>query len=108
MTQPEKSKTIAERKAKLVAQRNALIAAQRKKKKQLDARLAQLDAREKNKIRKEDAHLKIVFGAAAMAHARINGTWAKQLFDALRKAETKERDLKLIDEWFKRLAADQK
>lgn len=108
MTQVRKQKTVAERKAELIKQRDALIAAQRKKQKQLAAKLAQLDAREKSSTRKQDSHLKIIIGAAAMAHARNNGTWAKQLFDVLHKATTKDRDLQLIEAWFKNLAEEQK
>ena len=108
MTQVRKHKTVAERKAELLKQRDALIDAQRKKQKQLAAKLAQLDARENSITRKQDAHLKIIIGAAAMAHSRINGTWAKELFDVLHKATTKERDRQLVDDWFKRLAEEQK
>ncbi len=108
MTQARKQKTVAERKAELIKQRDALIAAQRKKQKQLAAKLAQLDARENSQARKQDSHLKIIIGAAAMAHARINGTWAKQLFDVIHNATTKDRDLQLIEAWFKNLAEEQK
>lgn len=107
MTKPRALKTIAERKAELIDQRKALIAAQRKKQKQLSAKLAQLDAREKTTARKQDSHLKIIIGAAAMAHAKNNGAWAKQLFDVLHKA-AKDRDRQLIEAWFKRLAEEQK
>ena len=108
MTQARKQKTVAERKAELIKQRDALLAAQRTKQKQLAAKLAQLDARENSQARKQDSHFKIIVGAAAMAHARINPSWAKQLYDVIHEATTKERDVKLIEEGFTRLAVEQK
>ncbi len=105
MAQPRTRKTVAERKAELLKQREALLAVQRKKQKQLDARLAQLDAREKTQARKRDSHVKFIFGAGVMAHARINAAFAKQLYDVLHKATTmKDRDVKLIEDWLKPFA----
>ena len=101
-------KTVAERRAALVAKKTQLEQEQRAKQAALNKRLAQLDEREKERERKDDAHLKIVFGAAVMAHARINSAFAKQLYDVLHKATTKERPCQLIEEWFKRLAEGQK
>ena len=108
MTKTRKQKTVAERKAELMQRQKALIEEQRKKQKQLAAKLAQLEIREKSQVRKQDAHLKIIIGAAVQAHARINATWAKQLYDVLHKAASKDRDVKLIEDWFKRLADEQK
>ena len=97
MTKPRTQKTILQRKAELIERRQ-----------QLTARLAQLDARESTQARKRDSHVKFIFGAGVMAHARINAAFAKQLYDVLHKATTKDGDVKLMEEWFKHLAEEQK
>ncbi len=108
MAQPRTRKTVAERKAELLKQRDTLLAAQRKKQKQLAAKLAQLDAREKTRARKQDSRLNFIVGGAVQAHARINRTWAKQLRDVLHKVTMTERDMKLIEDWFKPFIATKK
>ena len=108
MTKPRKRKTVAERRAELLAKKARLEQEQQAKQAALKKKLAQLDEREKRHTRKQDAHLKIVFGAAVMAHARMSSTFAKELYDACRKAVTKKRDQKLVEVWFKKLAEAQK
>lgn len=104
MPKASKRKTVAERRAELLAKKAQLEQEQRAKQAALKKQLAQLDEREKRRSRKEDAHLKIIMGAAAQAHARISPTWAKALYDVMHKAVTKERDVKLVEAWFKKLA----
>lgn len=104
MPKSQHRKTVAERRAELLAKKAQLEQEQRAKQAALNKKLAQLDEREKRVSRKQDAHLKIIMGAAVQAHARISGTFAKELSDACRKAVTKERDQKLVEAWFKQLA----
>lgn len=108
MPKARKQKTVAERRAELVAKKAKLEEERHAKQAALNKKLAQLDEREKRLSRKQDAHLKIVMGGAVQAHARVSGTFAKELYDVFRKAVTKERDRHLIEEWFKRLADTQK
>jgi septal ring factor EnvC (AmiA/AmiB activator) len=65
-----------------------LIAEEEKKAGQVKARMAELKARQRVEDRKRDNHRKIVVGAAAMAHIRIDPLFRKQLRDALNKAVT--------------------
>lgn len=104
MPKARKQKTVAERRAALLAKKAKLEQERRAKQDALNKQLAQLAEREKRLSRKQDAHLKIVMGGAVQAHARVSGTFAKELYDVFRKAVTKERDRQLIEEWFKRLA----
>ena len=108
MSKARKRKTVAERRAELLAKKARLEQEQRAKQAALKKQLARLDEREKRVSRKQDAHLKIIMGAAVQAHARISGTFANELYDVFRKAVTKERDQKLVEAWFKQLADAQK
>jgi hypothetical protein len=65
-----------------------LIAEEEKKGEQIKARVAELKARQKTDERKRDNHRKIVVGAAAMAHIRIDPQFRKALRDALNAAVT--------------------
>lgn len=108
MPKARTQKTIAERRAELVAKKTKLEQVRRAKQEALNKKLAQLDERERRHARKQDAHLKIIMGASVQAHAKLNSAFAKQLYDVLHKATTKERDRQLIEAWFKRLADTQK
>ena len=65
-----------------------LIAEEEKKAEQVRARMAELRARQHAEERKRDNHRKIVVGAAAIAHARIDPQFRKELREALNKAVT--------------------
>ncbi len=103
MPKVRKRKTVAERRAALLAKKAKLEQERRAKQDALNKQLAQLAERERRHTRKQDTHLKIVMGGAVQAHAKVSGTFAKELYDVFRKAVTKERDKHLIEEWFKRL-----
>ena len=65
-----------------------LIAEEEKKAEQVKARMAELKTRQRVEDRKRDNHRKIVVGAAAMAHVRVDPQFRKALRDALTKAVT--------------------
>jgi len=65
-----------------------LIAEEEKKAEQVRARMAELKARQHAEERKRDNHRKIVVGAAAIAHVKIDPQFRKDLRTALNKAVT--------------------
>ena len=65
-----------------------LIEEEEKKAEQVRARMAELKARQHAEDRKLDAHRKIVVGAAAIAHVKIDPQFRKELRNALNKAVT--------------------
>jgi len=65
-----------------------LIAEEEKKAEQVRARMAELKARQHAEERKRDNHRKIVVGAAAIAHVKIDPQFRKDLRNALNKAVT--------------------
>jgi sugar-specific transcriptional regulator TrmB len=73
-----------------------LIAEEEKKGAQVKARMAELKARQRGEERKRDNHRKIVVGAAAIAHIRIDPQFRKELREALDKAVTDPRHRAVI------------
>lgn len=73
-----------------------LIAEEEKKRAQVKARMAELKARQRGEERKRDNHRKIVVGAAAIAHIRIDPQFRKELRNALDKAVTDPRHRAVI------------
>jgi exonuclease III len=73
-----------------------LIAEEEKKVEQVKARVAELKARQRADERKRDSHRKIIVGAAAMAHIRIDPQFRKQLREALNAAVTDAKQRKVI------------
>jgi hypothetical protein len=65
-----------------------LIAEEEKKAEQVRVRMAELKARQRGEDRKRDNHRKIVVGAAAMAHIKIDPQFRRELREALNKAVT--------------------
>jgi hypothetical protein len=65
-----------------------LIAEEEKRAEQVRVRMAELKARQRVEDRKRDNHRKIVVGAAAMAHIKIDPQFRKELIAALNKAVT--------------------
>jgi hypothetical protein len=65
-----------------------LLAEEEKKRKQVTDRMAELKARRRIEERRRDTHRKIVVGAAAMAHVKIDPQFRKDLRNALIKAVT--------------------
>lgn len=108
MATTRQRKTVAERLKALKDKKEKLEQEQRAKQAKVKRQIALLAGQERAKERKADNHLKIVFGAGVMAHARISATWAKELQAVLHKATTKERDKLGIDAWFRRLDSEQK
>ncbi len=68
------------------------IAALEARKRQIEAQLAALTAREKQAARRRDARRKIIVGAAVLAHAEIDGRFAALLLDVLRRAVQRPAD----------------
>lgn len=108
MADTKKRKTIAERRAEIKDKQDKLKTDRLAKEQKLKNLLAQLAERERAKIQKSDAHLKIVIGAGVMAHARKDVEWRKQLQEALRLGVSSKRDQPLVAEWFQRLDAELK
>ena len=73
-----------------------LIAEEEKKAEQVRARMAELKARQHAEERKRDNHRKIVVGAAAIAHVRIDPQFRRELREALNKAVTDPRQRAVI------------
>ena len=65
-----------------------LIAEEERKAEQAKVRMAELRTRQRAEERKLDNHRKIVAGAGAMAHIRIDPQFRQALRDALNKAVT--------------------
>jgi hypothetical protein len=73
-----------------------LIAEEEKKGAQVKARMAELKARQRGEERKRDNHRKIVVGAAAIAHIKIDPQFRKELREALNKAVSDPRHRAVI------------
>jgi exonuclease III len=65
-----------------------LISDEQRKADEARARIAELKARQRAEDRKKDNHRKIIVGAAAMAHIRIDPQFRKALREALNAAVT--------------------
>ncbi len=68
----------------------------RQRKAKLEEQLAALEAREKAKERKDDTRLKVLIGAAMLAHAKINPSAVATLKKLLHKAITAPRDREFL------------
>ena len=73
-----------------------LIAEEEKKVEQVKARMAELKARQRVEERKRDNHRKIVVGAAAIAHIRVDPQFRQALREALNKAVTEPKHRAVI------------
>jgi hypothetical protein len=73
-----------------------LIAEEQKRAEQVRARMSELKTRQRVEDRKRDSHRKIVVGAAAMAHIRIDPQFRKALRDALNTAVTEPKHRAVI------------
>jgi exonuclease III len=69
-----------------------LIAEEQKKTEEARARIAALKARQRAFDRKKDNHRKIIVGAAAMAHMKIDPQFRKALIAALNAAVTEKKN----------------
>lgn len=94
-----KRKTLAERKAEILAKQQTLAAETAAKEKKLKEQLAQLAARERKLSRKDDTHLKVLFGAGTMAHARLDKEWRRRLDEVMTVSITNARDLAKVRAW---------
>jgi hypothetical protein len=68
----------------------------RRKREQLDVRMAKLAAKQKSEARKRDARRKIIVGAAVLAHAEQDRFFRSALRDVLRAAVTRDIDRAVI------------
>lgn len=66
------------------------------KKSQIEAQLEQLDAREKQKRRKEDARRKIIAGGLALKHAEMDTEFGKALFALIDRYVDRSQDRALF------------
>jgi hypothetical protein len=67
-----------------------------RRKMQTENRLAAMDARERKDERKRDTRRKIIVGAAVLAHAKIDPSFAAKLQEVLSLAVTRPGDRKAI------------
>lgn len=72
------------------------IAELAERKKQIEAKLASLAARERQDARKRDTRRKVVVGAAVLAHAELDEQFAAALRDALAKAVLRPADREAV------------
>lgn len=72
------------------------IAELESRKKQIEAQLASLEAREREAARKRETRRKVVVGAAVLAHAELDPGFASLLRDVLAKAVQRPVDQKVI------------
>lgn len=74
------------------AQRNELLT----RKQQLEARLADLDARQKTRNRKRDTRRKVIVGGAIIAHGKLHPAFRVALRSVLQQAVTRDIDKAVI------------
>ncbi|MYL85210.1 hypothetical protein GTA51_20110 [Desulfovibrio aerotolerans] len=70
----------------------------KQKKEEIEKQLAELEAREKNKTRKEDSRLKILIGAAILADTKTKPELATAIQKILDRAITAKRDRLFLQE----------
>ena len=68
------------------------------KKEEIEKQLAELEAREKSKARKEDNRLKVLIGAGILADAKIRPELAGEVQKILERAITAKRDRDFLQE----------
>ena len=68
------------------------------KKEEIEKQLAELEARERNKARKDENRLKILIGAAILADARIRPELEGEVQKILERAITAKRDREFLEE----------
>lgn len=68
----------------------------REKKAQIEAKLKQLEARAKEKARKEDTRRKIIAGALALEHAEIDAEFGRKLHSILARFVGRPEDRELF------------
>ena len=71
-------------------------AALEEKKKQIEAELAALSARERAAVRKKDTRRKIIIGAAVLAHAELDSAFAIRLREVVNLAVQRPVDREVI------------
>lgn len=75
---------------------NERIAALRKRRAEIDARLSQLEIREKAKERKRDTRRKVIAGAYALEHCEFDPAFKATLFGLLDQYVEREADRALF------------
>jgi predicted phage tail protein len=68
----------------------------RQKKAQLEAQIATVESRARIRTRKDDTHLKIIIGAALLAHSAIHPEMRQSMVSMLNKAVTAPRDREFL------------
>ena len=76
---------------------NDRVAALRKRRAEIDARLNQLEAREKSKERKRDTRRKVIAGAYALEHCEFDPAFKATLFGLLDQYVERAADRELFD-----------
>ncbi len=69
----------------------------KEKKARLQEQINAMEARQKDKERKEDTRLKVLIGAAMLADARINPSTVEQVRRVLQRGITSERDRAFLE-----------
>ena len=77
-------------------QENPKLAALLEKQAKINARIAELKAREQGKNRKEDTRLKVVVGAALLADARLHPEIRETVKTVLTRAVDAPRDVEFL------------
>lgn len=72
------------------------IEALRKRKEKIEKELASIEAREKEKLRKEETRLKVLLGGALVADAKANPETISRVQEILSRAVSSERDRALL------------
>lgn len=75
---------------------NGKLEALRKRKEQLQAQIAEQEAKEKAKARKEDTRLKVIVGAAILADVNLHPETRAGVVAVLEKAITAPRDREFL------------
>ena len=69
-----------------------------RKKERIEYQLAAIDAREREQRRKRDTRRKVIVGAAVLAHAELDASFASKLYEVLRRAVIRPADRALLFE----------
>ncbi len=75
---------------------NPKLQALREKQTELQKRIAEIEAREKAKSRKDDTRLKIIVGAAIIANIKLHPETRAAVVAVLHKAVTAPRDVEFL------------
>lgn len=69
----------------------------RKKKEQIEKKLADLEARERAKVRKEETRLKVLIGGGILADAKVHPEIVDLIFEILDRSTPAKRDRDFLE-----------